>query len=204
MRFGERGIACDVAGSGPPVLLLHGFPQTRAMWAPVAARLARAFTVVPPDLRGYGASAKPDPADLTAYSFRAMASDQVALMRGLGFDRFAVAGHDRGGRVAHRMALDAPEAVSRLALLDSVPTQHLLDGWSIDVATAYWHWTWLAQPAPFAETMIGRDPGRVLRGVPAGLGRGRGCRTFLRWRHIGRLGAIRRRSGACAPTTARR
>ncbi len=158
MWFAERGISYDVIGSGPPVLLLHGFPQTRAMWAPVAERLAAGFTVVSADLRGYGASAKPDAADLASYSFRAMAADQVALMRSLGFGRFALVGHDRGARVGHRMALDAPEAVSRLALLDIVPTRHLLEGWNIEVATAYWHWTWLAQPAPFPETVIGHDP----------------------------------------------
>ncbi|GAB4300298.1 MAG: alpha/beta hydrolase [Roseovarius sp.] len=149
-------IAYSRGGAGPPILLLHGFPQTRAMWAPIAPALARSHTVICPDLPGYGASAKP--ADVAAYSFRRMGQDLLGLMRQLGFARFAVAGHDRGGRVAHRLALDAPGAVSRLCVMDIVPTHTLLEPLRREVAAAYWHWFFLAQPAPFPETVIGHDP----------------------------------------------
>ena len=155
----DISIAHDVAGAGPPLLLLHGFPQTRALWDAVVPALARRFTVVTADLRGYGASSKPAPApDQASYAFRAMAGDMVALRAHLGFPRFHVAGHDRGGRVAHRMALDAPARIDRLAVMDIVPTRHLLENWSAPVATAYFHWTFLAQPAPLPERMIGADP----------------------------------------------
>lgn len=143
-------------GSGPPLLLLHGFPQTHAMWHAVAPQLAEQFTVVTPDLRGYGASSKPE--GTAPYAFRHMAADQVALMRHLGFERFHVAGHDRGGRVAHRLALDAAEQVLSLTVMDIVPTHLLLDDLTRQVATAYYHWFFLAQPFPFPETMIGHDP----------------------------------------------
>ncbi|MBI2684151.1 MAG: alpha/beta fold hydrolase, partial [Actinobacteria bacterium] len=117
-------VAGTIGGSGPPLLLLHGYPQTHAMWHAVAPALAARFTVVASDLRGYGASGKPPGgAGQAAYAKRAMARDQVGLMRSLGFDRFAVAGHDRGGRVAHRMALDHPGRVTRVAVLDIVPTR---------------------------------------------------------------------------------
>ena len=162
MAIFENGgvpIAYEVAGQGPPLLLLHGFPQTRALWRPVAARLSDRFTCVMPDLRGYGASAKPDPGpDLAPYSFRAMAADQVALMAHLGFAAFHVAGHDRGGRAAHRLALDAPHAVRTLTVMDIVPTLHLLEHWSAEVSQAYFHWSYLAQPAPFPDRMICADP----------------------------------------------
>jgi pimeloyl-ACP methyl ester carboxylesterase len=121
---GEASIQLAVGGAGPPLLLLHGYPETHVCWHRVAPRLARSFTVVCPDLRGYGESRGPatDTADHAAYSKRAMARDQVAVMTALGFERFGVTGHDRGGRVAYRLALDHPERVSRLALLDIVPT----------------------------------------------------------------------------------
>ena len=149
-------IAYSTGGSGPPLLLLHGFPQTRAMWARIAPALARSRTVICPDLRGYGASGKP--ADVAQYTFREMARDQLALMAHLGFDRFAVVGHDRGGRVTHRLALDAPQTVTRLCMMDIVPTHSLLEPLRRDVAQAYYHWFFLAQPAPFPETMIAHDP----------------------------------------------
>ncbi|MEM7731419.1 MAG: alpha/beta hydrolase [Pseudomonadota bacterium] len=149
-------IAWTQGGEGPPLLLLHGFPQTRALWAEIAPELARDHRVICPDLRGYGQSGKP--ATVAEYSFRAMAQDQLALMRHLGFERFAVAGHDRGGRVAHRLALDAPEAVTRVALLDIVATHTLLAPLRPDVAQAYYHWFFLAQPEPFPENIIGEDP----------------------------------------------
>jgi haloacetate dehalogenase len=142
-------------GSGPPLLLLHGYPQTHVMWHKVAPLLARHFTVIATDLRGYGDSSKPPGgADHAGYSKRAMARDQVEAMSQLGFERFAVAGHDRGGRVAHRMALDYPDRVTRLALLDIVPTHRLYSDSSREFATAYFWWFFLIQPSPLPETMI--------------------------------------------------
>ena len=170
MRTPEAAIAYDLRGKGPPVLLLHGFPQTRALWSRVAPVLAQAFTVVTADLRGYGASSKPDPADPSAHGFRAMARDQVALMAGLGFERFHLVGHDRGGRVAHRLALDHPEAVASLTVMDIVPTHRLLSDWNATVAADYWHWTFLAQPAPFPETLIGHDPDHFFEACLLGWG----------------------------------
>jgi len=149
-------IAYAKGGSGPPVLLLHGFPQTHAMWHAVAPVLARDFTVVCADLRGYGDSAVPRGAG--EFSFRKMAADQRGLMQALGFERFHLVGHDRGARTAHRLTLDAPEAVASLTLMDIVPTHLLLDQLNRHVARAYYHWFFLAQPEPFPETMIGHDP----------------------------------------------
>ncbi|MGD0504921.1 MAG: alpha/beta hydrolase [Steroidobacteraceae bacterium] len=152
-------IACAIGGSGPPVLLLHGYPQSMAMWARVAPQLARRYTVVCADLRGYGDSAKPPCApDRSNYSFRAFADDQISAMRLLGFDRFHVVGHDRGGRTGHRMALDHPDAVRSLTLMDIVPTFTLFMNTNRKVAHAYWHWYFLAQPEPFPERLIGADP----------------------------------------------
>lgn len=152
-------IACVIGGEGPPVLLLHGFPQSKEMWARVAPKLARRFTVVCADLRGYGASAKPRClADKSNYSFRAMANDQVKLMRRLGFDQFHLIGHDRGGRTGHRMALDHPNTVLSLAVLDIVPTYAMFMDTNRHVAGAYWHWYFLSQPEPFPEHVIGGDP----------------------------------------------
>ncbi|WP_422029089.1 alpha/beta fold hydrolase [Roseovarius sp.] len=149
-------ITWSEAGDGPPLLLLHGFPQTRALWARIAPELAQTHRVICPDLRGYGESGKL--ADPAAYSFREMARDQTALMHHLGHETFAVAGHDRGGRVAHRLALDAPHAVTRLCVMDIVPTHTLLEPLKREVAQAYYHWFFLAQPEPFPETLIGHDP----------------------------------------------
>jgi haloacetate dehalogenase len=153
-------INCVTAGSGPPVLLLHGFPQNLAMWAGVAPLLAKAgFTVVCADLRGYGDSSKPScVADRSNYAFRAMAADQVALMSQLGFARFHMVGHDRGGRTGHRMALDRPDAVLSLAVFDIVPTYTMFMDTNRHVAGAYWHWYFLSQPQPFPERVIGNDP----------------------------------------------
>lgn len=171
MRVGDGiEIAHDVAGEGPPLLLLHGFPQTRALWRGVVPRLADRFSVVTADLRGYGASSKPDPSDPRAHAFRAMAADMVALMAGLGFDTFHLAGHDRGGRVAHRLALDHPGAVRSLSVMDIVPTHRLLSDWSAGLAADYWHWTFLAQPAPFPETVIGHDPDHFFEACLLGWG----------------------------------
>jgi haloacetate dehalogenase len=152
------------AGSGEPLLLLHGYPQTHAMWHRVAPRLAERYTVVCPDLRGYGASSKPasDPAH-AAYSKRATAQDLVEVMATLGFDRFRVAGHDRGARVTHRLALDHPSRVERIALLDVIPTYDVFNSVDQQVATGTYHWFFLIQPAPFPETLIGHDPAYFLR-----------------------------------------
>ena len=157
-------IAVAVAGTGPPLLLLHGFPQTMAMWHRVAPVLAEHFTVVCADLRGYGASGRPDAGDDHAgYSKRAMAQDQVEVMSALGFDRFAVAGHDRGGRVVRRMCLDHPDRVSAAAVLDIVPTATVFATTDQALATAYYHWFFLIQPGGLPERMIGADPRWWLR-----------------------------------------
>ena len=161
-------IAYATGGQGPAVLLLHGFPQTHAMWHAVAPLLAKDFTVVAADLRGYGNSSKPPGEE--AYSFRHMAADQRALMQHLGHERFHLVGHDRGGRTAHRLALDAPEAVRSLTVMDIVPTHTLLTTLTSDVATAYYHWFFLAQPEPFPETLIGYDPDRYFESCLLGWG----------------------------------
>ena len=160
-------------GEGPPVLLLHGYPQTHAMWHLVAPLLAGAFTFVATDLRGYGDSSKPEGGkDHAGYSKRAMALDQVEVMRELGFDSFAVAGHDRGGRVAHRMALDHPERVTKLAVLDIVPTYHIFATADKNLATAYYHWFFLIQPYDLPEHLIGADPDYYLGKKLGGWGPG--------------------------------
>ena len=159
-------IAVTIGGSGPPLLLLHGHPQTRAIWHRVAPALAAHFTLVAADLRGYGDSSKPaGTSDHGNYSKRAMAADQVALMRLLGFDRFRVLAHDRGARVAHRLAADHPEAVSHIVLLDIAPTLAMYEQTSEGFARAYWHWFFLIQPAPLPERLIEADPAAYLRDV---------------------------------------
>ena len=157
---GARGpIFARVGGSGPPLLLLHGYPETHLMWHAAAPALAQHFTVVAADLPGYGASHKPAAAgDHRPHSKRALARDLVEAMAALGFDRFAVAGHDRGGRVAYRMALDHPQRVSALAVLDIVPTAEVWARADDRLAIAYWHWGFLAQPAPLPERLILGDP----------------------------------------------
>jgi haloacetate dehalogenase len=152
-------ISYVIGGSGPPVLLLHGYPQCKAMWARVAPLLSRRFTVVCADLRGYGDSGKPHCApDCSNYAFRAMANDQVALMKMLGFKRFHAVGHDRGGRTAHRMALDHAGCLETLTVMDIAPTHTMFMKTDRHLAQAYWHWYFLAQPEPFPETLIARDP----------------------------------------------
>lgn len=146
-------------GDGPPVLLLHGNPQTLFMWHWVAERLARKFTVVAADLRGYGESSKPPTTqDHAPYSKRAMAADQVGVMRRLGFDSFYLAGHDRGGRVAYRLALDHPAQVKKLAVLDIVPTLAAFNRADAEFALGYYHWFFLAQPFDLPERLVGADP----------------------------------------------
>ena len=153
-----------VGGSGPPLLLLHGNPQTHATWHKTAPALAEHFTVVAPDLRGYGDSSKPEGGEKHAnYSKRVMAADQISVMRQLGFAQFRLVGHDRGGRVAHRMALDHPAAVQRIAVLDIAPTATMYARTDQAFATRYFHWFFLIQPAPLPERMIGSDPEYFLR-----------------------------------------
>ena len=160
-------------GSGPPLLLLHGFPQTHAMWHRVARRLASRFTLVMPDLPGYGDSpAPPDAPDHAPMSKRAMAARLDALMRALGHDRYGVVGHDRGGRVAHRLALDAPQATAGLMLIDIAPTLDMYAATDMAFARAYYHWFHLIQPAPLPEMMIGGDPRAYLQAKLGGWGTG--------------------------------
>ncbi|MEP7182817.1 MAG: alpha/beta hydrolase [Betaproteobacteria bacterium] len=157
-------IHCESGGSGPPLLMLHGYPQTHAMWHRIAPALAESFTVVCPDLRGYGDSSKPDGGGRHVnYSKRAMAQDMVELMRTLGFARFRLAGHDRGGRVAHRLTLDHPDAVERVAVLDISPTRIMYGQTDQAFATAYYHWFFLIQPFDLPERLIGADPVYYLR-----------------------------------------
>ncbi|RJG05488.1 alpha/beta hydrolase [Noviherbaspirillum cavernae] len=145
--------------AGPALLLLHGHPQTHVIWHKVANRLARDYTVVCADLRGYGDSGKPEAvADHANYSKRAMALDMVKLMSHLGFEEFFVVGHDRGGRVAHRLAADHPQRVRKLAVLDIAPTLTMYEQTSMAFAQAYYHWFFLIQPAQFPETLLGADP----------------------------------------------
>jgi haloacetate dehalogenase len=160
-RVRTSGAAINLVqgGVGPPLLLLHGYPQTHAIWHKTAPELARRFTVIASDLRGYGDSEKPHGlGDHGNYSKRAMAQDQVEVMRSLGFDEFSVVGHDRGGRVAHRMALDHPAAVAKLAVLDIVPTRTMYTKVTREFAKAYYHWFFLLRPEPIPETLIGANP----------------------------------------------
>ncbi len=159
-------IHARINGNGPPLLLLHGHPQTHLMWHRVAGELARDFTVIAADLRGYGDSSRPEPGkDSAAYSKRVMAGDMVDLMSQLGHERFAIAAHDRGARVAHRLALDHPRRVQRLMLLDIAPTLAMYEGTTEAFARAYWHWFFLIQPAPLPERLIDADPAAYLRDV---------------------------------------
>lgn len=155
----------------PPLLLLHGFPQTHAIWHRVAPRLRRQFSLVMPDLRGYGDSDKPrGPTDHSAYSKRTLALDVLELMRSLGHEQFFVCGHDRGGRVAHRLALDHPGAVRALAVLDISPTLTMYERTTMAFAQSYYHWFFLTQPEPLPETLIGGDPGFYLMSKLGGWG----------------------------------
>lgn len=147
-----------VGGSGPPVVMLHGYPQTHVEWHRVAPLLAKRLTVVLPDTRGYGASTVPESSDGAGYTKRLMATDIVALMDALGHKRFAVVGHDRGARVAYRLALDHPDRVTQLASLDVVPTKVMWDSINAARALKAYHWTFLAQPAPLPETLIAGAP----------------------------------------------
>jgi haloacetate dehalogenase len=152
-------IHCRIGGDGRPLVLLHGYPECHATWHRIAPRLAERFFCVVPDLRGYGESSVP-PSDEkhAAYSKRAMARDIVAVMQSLGHERFSVLGHDRGARVAYRMAFDAPERVERLGILEVVPTGAMWRHYDAAMAMKSYHWTFLAQPGPLPERMTGPDP----------------------------------------------
>jgi len=155
---GGVGINVAVGGSGPPLLLLHGNPLTHMSWHKVGPSLAQGFTVVAPDLRGYGDSDKPDGgADHSGYAFRTMGNDNVAVMEHFGFERFGVAGHDRGARVGFRMALDHPGRITRLAALDIVPTHHVLSNVTLGWGLEAYHWFFMAQKAPFPEKLLCAD-----------------------------------------------
>ena len=172
------GIHARIGGAGPPLLLLHGYPQTHVIWHKIAPRLAERFTVVATDLRGYGDSDCPESGpNHEGYSKRVMAADQVAVMRSLGFERFRVVGHDRGGRVAHRMARDWPDAVEKLAVLDIAPTATMYGQTDMRFATAYYHWFFLIQPFDLPERMIGADPKYYLEKKCLGWGRTAGAIT---------------------------
>jgi haloacetate dehalogenase len=166
LRIQANGVAINLVrgGEGPPLLLLHGHPQTHAIWHKVAAALAREFTVVATDLRGYGDSGKPRGLpDHGNYAKRVMAQDQVEVMAALGYPRFRVLAHDRGARVAHRMAVDHPDRVLKLATLDIAPTLAMYEQTNLAFATHYYHWFFLIQPFPFPETLIAADPELYLR-----------------------------------------
>ena len=168
--FQERILETDdgpifyrIAGDGPPLLLMHGYPQTSAMWHAVAPELANTYQVICPDLRGYGRSAKPvTDANHTPYSKRAMAGDVLTLMDHLGHARFLIGAHDRGGRVAHRMAADHPDRIIALSTLDIAPTREMYREADSGFAHTYWHWYWLTLPHPFPERLIGADPAYYL------------------------------------------
>lgn len=171
---GQR-LAYDIEGSGPPLLLAHGFPQTRAMWRPHVAQLKNHFTCITPDMRGYGDS--PCTGGPEAMTFREMASDIILLMDHLGYQTVHVAGHDRGGRMAHRLTLDHPDRVLSLTLMDIIPTHLLLTEIRADVAKAYNHWFFLAQDGGLPEHFIGTDPDTYFEACLAGWG-GPGLEAF--------------------------
>jgi haloacetate dehalogenase len=151
-------------GSGPPVLLLHGYPQTHLEWRKIVPELAKSYTLVVPDLRGYGDSGKPTGGDNHVnYSKRAMALDQVEVMEKLGFKQFAVVSHDRGARVAHRLALDHSDRLIKVVLMDICPTHYMYKTADRQLASSYFHWFFLIQPAPFPETLIGNNVDAVLK-----------------------------------------
>ncbi|MER9594541.1 alpha/beta hydrolase [Mesorhizobium sp. M0244] len=163
LRLDDTTIFARVGGTGPPLLFLHGFPETHLMWRDIAVALAPRFTVVAADLRGYGQSGCPvSSSDHSPYAKRAMAVDMVQAMKQLGFERFMVAGHDRGGRVAYRLALDHPNAVSRIAVLDVIPTAAAWDRADARLTLGFWPWSLLAQPEPLPERLIGAAPDAVV------------------------------------------
>jgi len=201
-RMDVEGVTvnCAVAGSGAPLLLLHGYPENHLMWRDVAPVLARDHTVVLSDLRGYGDSGKPAPdAAGLVYSKRLMAGDQVGLMRQLGFGPFQLVAHDRGARVAHRLVLDYPDAVTRLAVLDIVPTRHVLGNVTRAMATAYYHWFFLAAGNGVPEHMIAADQGYWVRSLTGPLlGEGASIDPEVMGDYIRCFGDPRMIAGSCA------
>ncbi|MPZ11132.1 MAG: alpha/beta fold hydrolase [Kiloniellaceae bacterium] len=178
LAVGETEINLRLGGSGPALLLLHGYPQTHVMWHKIAPRLAERFTVICPDLRGYGDSGRPPGGpDHAGYSKRAMARDQAEVMTALGFERFCVAGHDRGARVAHRLLLDHGDRVDKAAVLDIAPTLDMYERTDRRFAEAYYHWFFLIQPYDLPERMIGADPAYYLERKIGGWSRTEGCFT---------------------------
>ncbi|WP_031259950.1 alpha/beta hydrolase [Mesorhizobium sp. LNHC252B00] len=164
VKVGSININCRVGGEGPPLLLLHGCPQTHVMWHKLAPELAKTYTVVASDLRGYGDSSKPQGLpDHANYAFREMASDQLAVMKSFGFDRFYAIGHDRGARVLHRMALDHPQALEKVCLLDILPTGFLYAQTDKNFASRYWEWFFFIQESDFPETLLAANPLAFLR-----------------------------------------
>jgi haloacetate dehalogenase len=171
VQTAETSIFVRRAGAGPPILLLHGFPQTHLMWRAVAPLLARHFTVVCADLRGYGRSGcPPSTPDHAPYAKRAMALDMVAVMEQLGFPRFSLAGHDRGGRVAYRLALDHPDRIERIAVLDILPTADAWERADARFALGFWPWSLLAQPEPLPERLVSGAPEAVVADALDGWG----------------------------------
>ena len=175
----EVAINCRVGGNGPPLLLLHGYPQTHVMWHKVVEGLAERFTVVAADLRGYGDSDKPGGGEWhAAYAKRAMAKDQVEVMEAIGFERFSVVGHDRGARVTHRMALDHPERIVKAVVMDIAPTLTMYQQTDMAFASAYYHWFFLIQPYDLPERLIGADPDYYLE------------RKIASWQRVGNDGTF--------------
>ena len=164
IETGGTTINLVIGGNGPPLLLLHGYPQTHTIWHKIAPRLAEEFTVVATDLRGYGDSGKPHgDSEHLAYSKRTMAQDQVEVMEQLGFDSFFLVAHDRGARVSHRLTKDHPQRVRKLALLDIIPTHRMFQVVNKEMATNTYHWFFLIQPYDFPERVIGADPDYFIR-----------------------------------------
>ncbi len=189
-RVKDGELRLRIGGSGPPLLMLHGNPQTHAMWHAIAPALAKRYTVVAPDLRGYGGSFKPAPTpDHAPYAKSSMARDMAELMTGLGHDRFQVVSHDRGARVAHRLAIDNPDRVERLAVLDIVPTIEHFERTDMAFALGYYHWFWFAQPHPFPEELINAAPETWFRAQtsrepkPPGFFRQEALEDYLRAAH---------------------
>jgi len=163
VKNGDVNISVNVMGSGEPLLLIHGYPETHLTWHKIVPELAQRYTVICPDVRGNGGSDKPVGApDHSNYSKRALASDMIAIMDELGFETFKVVGHDRGARITHRLCLDNPTRVTKAVLLDIIPTRTLYETVNKDVATAYFHWFFLIQKAPIPETLIGGNPIKFL------------------------------------------